>query len=103
MTAARKSKSRGGKGSKAEADAIAQRILAEKANRVSQEEERVTGIDLAELRIRKYLVIDQINGIYADHHYERLCERPLANYTLGELEHHLENLRNGKFPWKNEL
>ena len=37
--------------------------------------------------------------IYQQHDYERQCEIPLENYTVPELNLHLERLVSGYYPW----
>jgi hypothetical protein len=52
-----------------------------------------------EANAKKLLAIYHILAIYTEQGHERQCEIPLEKYSLGELETHLRNLREGKFPW----
>jgi hypothetical protein len=37
--------------------------------------------------------------VYKQHNYERQCGIPLENYSVGELNRHLELLMAGKYAW----
>lgn len=54
------------------------------------------GVDREEL-------IREILAIYWREGYERLCERAWSDYSTGELQTHLRNLKAGRFPWKFSL
>jgi hypothetical protein len=49
--------------------------------------------------ISRRKVADIIRFVYQQRGYERQCQTPLEDYTVGELNRHLELVMVGKYQW----